>query len=189
MYQDFSCCSKPPVRIVVGCPTDSATRWSTRSPASAAIDQAIAAPQSWPTTCARWTPRCAITPARRPPAAASCRRLPPWACLTCRIRAGRATITLNPASTNDGTSCRPQPGYSVSRLPIGWWKRAAHWSEETSDECSARSGHSCGTRAYGGRSVRRVLLYKLGGPRAAAWRIRWSRSETFVARGRPRRRR
>jgi hypothetical protein len=26
------------------------------------------------------------------------------------------------------------PSYSVSRLPIGWWERAAHWSEETSDE-------------------------------------------------------
>lgn len=24
--------------------------------------------------------------------------------------------------------------YRVSRLPIGWWERAAHWSEETSDE-------------------------------------------------------
>jgi DNA-binding transcriptional ArsR family regulator len=22
----------------------------------------------------------------------------------------------------------------TSRLPIGWWERAAHWSEETSDE-------------------------------------------------------
>jgi hypothetical protein len=27
-----------------------------------------------------------------------------------------------------------RPSYSVSRLPIGWWDRAAHWSEETSDE-------------------------------------------------------
>src|SRR6266498_2597961 len=26
------------------------------------------------------------------------------------------------------------PSYSVPRLPIGWWERAAHWSEETSDE-------------------------------------------------------
>ncbi len=26
------------------------------------------------------------------------------------------------------------PSYNVPRLPIGWWERAAHWSEETSDE-------------------------------------------------------
>jgi hypothetical protein len=26
-----------------------------------------------------------------------------------------------------------RPSYSVS-LPIGWWERAAHWPEETSDE-------------------------------------------------------
>ena len=26
------------------------------------------------------------------------------------------------------------PSYSVSRLPICWWERAAHWSEKTSDE-------------------------------------------------------
>src|SRR6476646_9611680 len=43
MYHDFSYCSKPPARKVAGCPTDSATRWSTRSPASAPSPQATAA--------------------------------------------------------------------------------------------------------------------------------------------------
>src|SRR6202521_2702962 len=33
---------------------------------------------------------------------------------------------------------------TASRLPIGWWERAAHWSEETSDELGSiglRSAH------------------------------------------------
>jgi hypothetical protein len=44
---------------------------------------------------------------------------------TCSIRWIVMRLTV---ATHDS------PSYSVSGLPIGWWERAAHRSEETSDE-------------------------------------------------------
>ena len=49
------------------------------------------------------------------------------------------------------------PSYSVSRLPIGWWERAAHRSEETSDELLGSIGSQLGYaslwRTFSGATV------------------------------------
>ena len=52
-----------------------------------------------------------------------------------------------------------RPRYSVPRLPIGWQERAAHWSEETSDELPGSVGSQLGMRACGGSSASRPFLH------------------------------
>ena len=54
MYQKSRSCLS--VRGTAGWPTESAARRSTRSGRNAAMPQAVAAPQSWPTTAVRSTP-------------------------------------------------------------------------------------------------------------------------------------